>query len=376
MKNVFRGLAALTLPALLVTSCAKEVVESKIEDGKAYIGYGIATGKQTAGTRVKEAVVSDLNAGFKVYVNDGTAIWGSTGMYTVSNDGSNWIYNGGVPVLHPGNALYHYTTHPKSLSGAGGLAATNLTANPSFTYVVTDGQEDLIASAASTNNSSQLAATANLTFKHLLSQINFAVKGMHGYRITVSNIMMHDVMSTRTYNFGTNGTIGAWSNTAATVVADYSYTIDATNGGIIDYPTSSTAPTAADNLFSANKAGTLMLMPQSFGTSTTGYFEFDYTIEISPDGTNYYSLIPSGKVKVPLGSQDLAQRSWAPGYRYLYTIYFESPIVIKYNVTQIDPFVDGTGNDVDVDNNGNGETGETAGGDEHANNEFDENGEV
>ena len=359
MKKLMRGFAALSLPALLVTSCAQETIETKTSDGN-HLSYGIATGKQTAGTRATEVDISDLEAaaGFKVEaVNfNGTGTFANR-TYTLTKTGASstamglWVYNGGTPVLHPNGTLDHYSTYPSALASQTNYTAGNLT----FDYEVPashSAQEDLIAASYQTTNATAVTATANLTFKHLLSQINFAVVGLDGYRITITDIKLNNIRSKGTFTFDTASTTpgatypGTWSN--QTTSASYSYVINGTNTVTSNGP----AVIFGDGVKGGGRNNALMLLPQSVSGRN---FTFDYTMEYDAGGGSYLPF-DSGSVTVNLNSLgSSAPTEWVAGKRYLYTIYFETPIIIRYEVDVVSPWDTATDTPADVDNNRNGE---------------------
>ncbi len=212
-----------------------------------------------------------------------------------------------------------------------------------FDYVVADGNEDLIFASAETTNDSQDAATADLTFEHLLSQVNFAVKspetGADGivYTATINSIEVN-VNSTDTYN-AENG----WSGTVTTPET-YIYNV---NGG------AGNVSTDGELVYLGNGGGTytfenaLMLMPQAPGAGA-GSFTFNYTLEGDGD------FEQTETITVNFSDLEVATE-WAAGFRYVYVINFETPVYIKYNVVDVTAWEDGDEIDVDADNNGNNE---------------------
>ncbi len=314
MKKNFGRLAAIPLLAMLATSCGQEVVETKDSN---VISYGIATGKQTL-SRATEVIVDDLYGGFDVsaiYTGTGTAF----GNFTVSYSGGAWGY--GTEVYHPTDGLSHYTVVGTETGfAAGGTSAT-------FGYTAV-GQEDLIAAATTTTAAN---ATANLTFKHLLSQVNFAVNGLEdtNIAITISDISLSNLENAGTYTLG-NGNEGTWA-LAGTNTGAYTSAL-----------TAQSDPTATYTFMGSS----LMLMPQAFTEDfTDGGFSFTYTLK---DGD---VTIGNGTVNMPFGDAAFAQytQTWEPGTRYLYVITFETPNKLKYNVVEVKGWEDPNLIPVDVD---------------------------
>ncbi len=304
MKKTFWGLAAIPMLALLATSCAQETVETK--DGDNLLTYGVATGKQTL-SRAAEATAADLEDGFdvSVFYTDGAAFDPAT--LTVSGSGGVWSY-AGYPVYHPTTALSHYAAEPAQTFAGGG-------AEVSFLFTA-DGEIDLIAAADETTNADQTAATAQMTFNHLLSQINFAVTGKlaDNIAIEIGNITLNGLANASTYTLN-NGNTGSWAAPTGDA-ATYTYTFGAADATTGDY-------------VGAN--GGLMLMPQT----PAGSFTFTYTLKSADTD----AVIGTDTKVVPFSS--INNTTWEKGLRYLYVINFTSPVTIEYNVV-VNPWQEGT----------------------------------
>ncbi len=380
MKNVFKGLAATSLLAMLATSCAQEIVETNGDEG-VYIGYGIAMGKHTAGTRVAEMsntllqTAAALGTGTPIsvtaYPTGSTTPFATYGLsYDTSGAGpfsTGWTFNNSIPVLHPSGGLNHFAVYPNqtfhSPSSSGGSSVK-------FDYTVpAGGGVDLIAAGpANTTNANATSAKATLNFKHVLSQINFAIRGLDGYEITITAPKIKNVAKSGTYMLG--GGSNSWTPDY-TSVDEYTYAAGGFVGAYNATPTYLTSDATAP---SAGNTNGLMLMPQTHNvptgnssmvnqvnTATDPYFTFDYEIKDAAfSGSN--GFVTTGTAIVPLGHTSLTA-TWEPGKRYLYIITFESPIFLSYTVdVDSNPWTNGSDSDVDTDSNKNGnEVGETTG---------------
>ena len=315
MKRIFWGLAALPLLIFLVLSCAREIVESKY-DKENQITFSAAVGKQTL-TRATEFTYWPNAGTFDVRVHQSsdpstTPLFSWTLTYDLGT--TSWSYNGGTPVDQPGYALSYFAVYP--LTNVASFATTGT--GGSFQYTVPAVTEDLIA-AYTPNESS---ANVTLTFNHLLSQINFAVQGLTGHKITITNpISLTGVNSVNTYTFGSG-----WGT--PTTPTSYTY-VPAAAASV--FPTTSAA--SSDILYlgntgniaiGANNANNnaLMLMPQSFAPTSGGYFTFGYTITDEFDGA-----VTNGTGTATAYFGDFTTNTWESGKRYLYLIDFSNLFV-------------------------------------------------
>jgi hypothetical protein len=323
MKKNFLGLVALPVLALLATSCAQETVETKSGN---VLSYGVASGKQVL-SRVKPTDAGTLQEdtnGLNVYVYYTNAVNGVVKAFEKTADGdvlnikyaeateatettaateAGWYYTG--TIYHPENPLSHFVTYPDELA-AGGIFTT--AGQASFDYTVEDGGTDLVAAATAT---SQDDAEADLSFKHILSQINFKVVAPTDTELSIasfSGIKLAGLKETNTY------TLPGYSwGTAGDAEKDVEYTYDLV------------AEANQDGGYTGVTNAALMLMPQTLAAGST--FTFSYTIEDTAG-----AVIRSGSnVSVPF-SKFTTIPAWVQGTKYLYTISFEDPEKLTYTV--------------------------------------------
>lgn len=168
---------------------------------------------------------------------------------------------------------------------------------PTLTYAIgaVGAQTDLVVahkSVASVPTGGKL----ELTFKHILTRINFSYEPVDpAYTYTVSNITINGVEGgTATYTFGTNE--GGWSAGSEEAV-DYSY------------PISSTPVKGSDNNVYAldTSDGSLMLLPQSVASKT-----ISVTYKTEKDGHIYFNNTKT----VTLGTS----AKWEIGKNIRYTL--------------------------------------------------------
>jgi len=306
-KSVLWSVALLPLLMLLASSCSQEVVESK-KDRTNQIAFKAAVGKQTV-TKAQEFLNSSWTNGNSFVIHafntGGAAFTPST--FTLTYNSGSWSY--GTPVLHPGpgiTSLTYYAYYPAT----GVTTPTFNGTDGSFGYTIQSTQVDLIA----TKTVSNLAAVT-LTFNHLLSQVNFAIKGFDGVKIEVKNISVNGVKNSGTFAYNAAG----WSSLSGS--ASYNYTpvgsaiTDGTDA--ILYLGNKGGTNQADN----NNANALMLMPQPLGTAT---IKFDYEIK---NAISEVVMDAANNVEVDL--IDLVA-NWLPGKRYLFLLDFSSLLSEDY----------------------------------------------
>lgn len=168
---------------------------------------------------------------------------------------------------------------------------------PTLTYAIgaVGAQTDLVVAHKSVA-SVPAGGKLELTFKHILTRINFSYEPVDpAYTYTVSNITINGVEGgTATYTFGTNE--GGWSAGSEAAV-DYSY------------PISSTPVKGSDNNVYAldTSDGSLMLLPQSVASKT-----ISVTYKTEKDGHTYFNNTKT----VTLGTS----AKWEIGKNIRYTL--------------------------------------------------------
>lgn len=171
---------------------------------------------------------------------------------------------------------------------------------PSFSYTVPSTQEDLVV--AYVNDATKENATAGaltLPFKHILTQVNFKLKGKDAdYTYKVTAITLSGINSAGTFTYAKPittpaPTVGSWANPTTPTKYTYAATYS-------DF-------TSASDLTIATDDNGLMLMPQTLGA--------DAKVEIS------YSTEYGGKT-VFKGTKAVSLKDivWNAGDKILYTL--------------------------------------------------------
>jgi hypothetical protein len=336
MKKLFFRAGVTVLMTALISSCAKETVETPGDNFNRTIAYKAAFGanKPVAGTRAAEVNVDDLidnNAMLPVWVyfRTGTSadnLFKSWSLTYLDAPVGHWSYNNDVDEIHPQDALMHFSVWPvanvttESQDAQGNMILDNVDTtsdDATFDYTVPalhSAQEDLLVARA---NSTYAMPQAQFTYHHALSQINFAVKGYPGVKITIGGIEMGGIYNKGTYSFGTDKWSGLEGDGA------YNYAIATAQSG------STTGLDDKEVLF-GDGDNSLMLLPQSFVENTAAWFSFDYVL------TNMDGVVLKSGADVKVALKDLAP-VWENGSRYRYTIQFNELNTISYAV-QVNPW--------------------------------------
>lgn len=268
-KILFVALAAATM-----MSCTEnEVVENA--GNKAAIEFGTVVKN---GTR---ALVT-TTANFKTFTVNGykTAdVMGSTVQLAngfiddlTLNSADGWIYTNTFYWPLTGNVQF-FATSPKQ--------ALNITAAgyPTFDYTIKAeaSQEDLVA--ANVMNATKATGKIQLPFQHLLTQVNFSIKGKtQGFTYTVTKLVIKGAKNTGTFAFDGSATVGGWTTLAATT-ADYTFT-----GSKVVAPVKDEATPSVKDFEEAGDA-LFMLMPQKDLSGVT--LEITYTAAPTLKPTEY-----------------------------------------------------------------------------------------
>lgn len=301
MKQIL--LAALA--AMAITSCSQseDIPSAGNDDGQ--ITFNTVVKKSTRAT----PMVTDKFASFSVYGYntqadfDGTAALGSAFMDNVAAtkaaDGS-WTLAGGPYYWPLTGKMQFFAVSPAANVTA--YAVGTPSGFPSFSYTIQNQQEDLLA--AQTVNAAKSANAVQLSFSHLLTQVNFSAALEANFDYAITSIKIVGVGNSGTFTYAADK--GAWSTVTGTASYEYAGNFSAT-------------PT--DNIVNLSKAdNALMLMPQTLpdgakievtykATATTG------NKQITFDGTKSITIEKATwtpgqniryKLQLPSGAQDIS----------------------------------------------------------------------
>ncbi|WP_342382259.1 fimbrillin family protein [Bacteroides ovatus] len=167
-------------------------------------------------------------------------------------DPDGWGYTGTFYWPYSGKVQFFATSPAQTLNVADAVGY------PTFEYAVKDvaTQEDLVA--ANLIDKDRTSGTLILPFQHLLTQVNFSIKGdTPGFTYTVTKIVLTGMMDKATFKFDGTSTVGAWQGAATATSPDLKY--EYTGSFIV-------TPQEADKEVQTNLEATgkalFMLMPQ------------------------------------------------------------------------------------------------------------------
>ena len=138
----------------------------------------------------------------------------------VDKNGSNWEYGGDTFYWPYSGKVHFFGTSPAQT-----LNITSL-GYPTFEYTVKNvaAQEDLVA--ANLINKDKASGALMLPFQHLLTQVNFSIKGdTPGFTYTVTKIVLMGMKDKATFKFNGENTVGTWEGvTASYAILKYEHT--------------------------------------------------------------------------------------------------------------------------------------------------------
>ena len=316
MRKYILGFAALSL-LYIASSCNKETIETA--DGQNQIKFQTFLGKQTKASEMNllglQIAANDNANGIAVRAyRDDAAIteWKSWSLwYNTTPTPAEWTY--GTPVLQPNFDLVYYAWYPTTTVAT--LNGTSSGTSASFNYTVpaVGYQEDLLAARVGPT----LNADIDLQFAHLLSQVNFSLLTVEDVKIKINSITLSNVNSVATYSFQTG-----WGTptTSAPYVYDLSGATFPTNAVIF--------PATPATVSLGTGTNGLMLMPQTFGTTSTAIFTINFTLQ---DVDNNYLAGTAGAGETAIAYlKDFTVSTWAPGTRYNYLIDFTNYLADRY----------------------------------------------
>lgn len=319
-KILFAALAALA-----ITSCTQnEEIEAPSQ--KSEVNFKTVVGKASRATPMLDAAFNN----FKVYAYN----TGATEQASVTQLGETTFMPGvkvekkGDPQAWTVDGTYYWPATAKvqffAYSPMESTALTNWTANgqyPSFSYTVEPvaTQEDLIIAQAIDKDKTTNATTGvNLTFKHILTQINFSAKGeTNNYTYTITAIKISGVNQTNTYTYAglDNAPAGTWGAVPTDPVEEE-------NAYVYDGDYTATINGTEIDLHKAD--GALLLLPQTLPNGAK------ITISYSVNDNNGNEIFNGN------GTVDLKDAVWKAGSKINYTLTLSNNGVAVKFVPKVD----------------------------------------
>ena len=341
---------SLPILTLLAVGCTKDNAPDNNSRASDNIGFNVSS---TRATSASSSTIRDDSFGFRVWAtstdapsdwyDDGTSPIDGTNNY-IHADGKwgfrstvKWPQSGGYP-------MRFYAIYPAAPLGMGDIVegfSTGATLSAEYTVQSTaDRQTDLLAASATTNVK-PATGTVSLAFRHILSQIDFAVIAGAGVEVEVQSIDIENVATTRTYDFiagewmaPTTGNVSysyfgitddnapSWPGTASVIADDLTPNPIYTGSDAADkhlmlmpqtspswVPVSGTAPTAA--------SGTYISVIYRMSNGAKGEVGFTDASQ-HPDNAGGVTGPLFVKAGFPLPADSNGEFVWIPGKSYTY----------------------------------------------------------
>lgn len=229
MKKVLLWVTAFTLG---LASCQKSEVVDDVNAGSNELNFGVYSGKATrAGELTNKDLYQDKVA-FPLHAYKGAQVGEKTKYFsevlTYSTTPAPGKWNTSIPRFLTGDAplqFYAYyaigTSAQGVLDGAtyGEPSDLKTSTYPTLKYTIKapDDQVDLVAATVNDHTSTSVT----IPFKHILSQVNFGVKGYYGAKIEIKNIVINQVYKDGTFSFNPDPLKWGWVSQATR--EDYGY---------------------------------------------------------------------------------------------------------------------------------------------------------
>ena len=293
---IMKKILLAAVAALAIVGCSQnEEIEKAGE--KAEINFGAVVRNATRATIVNNA---DFKS-FKVYgykTVDKIAEGGQLGAFipglTVSKEGGtdNWGYTDGPYYWPLSGYVQFFSTVPEQTLTVG-------SSYPSFSYNVgaIGDQKDLLA--ANLIDKQKDAGDLQLPFCHLLTQVNFSIKGDVGFTYTLTGLELTGVKDEGTFTFDGSAGAGTWTGVKASAVpVKYAFT------GSVELVSKKAEDSA--NLDQANAL--FMLLPQNIAASAV-------KVKVTKEGGDGQLTLENGVKEVSLPAI-----TWEKGKRVRYTL--------------------------------------------------------
>ena len=298
MKKIL--LAAVA--ALAIVGCSQnEEIEKAGE--KAKINFGAVVSNATRANIVNNADFKSFKVyGYKTATKIGPDVTLGEfmpGVVVNKKDVNKWEYTSG-PYYWPTTGFVQFF----SVSPEQTLTVT--TNYPHFDYTVGEigDQKDLLAANLIDKNKD--AGDLQLPFCHLLTQVNFSIKGEVGFTYKLTKLELTGVKDQCTFTFDGSKTAGTWTEVKVSATPTvYAYT------GSVELI--SNADADVSNL-DQSTAALFMLLPQAIAADAVKV-KVTYSAKVTEEGGNGQSTLEDGVKEVSLPAI-----TWEKGKRVRYTL--------------------------------------------------------
>lgn len=290
----------LAMAAAAMVSCSQnEEIENATQNAE--IKFGAVVKTSTRADIVTSAGFEQFKVyGFKTSGKIGADVDRTAFMngVLVSKDKttSKWTYEGAY--YWPGTDLVQFFSVVPDVAISAGKGY------PTFNYTVgtIDTQKDLVA--ANLIDKGKTSGELKLPFSHLLTQVNFSIKGDKDFTYTLTNLELVGVKDVGTFTFNGSATAGTWTSvTSSAAPAKYEFTGTKT--------LVSTAGTEVVKLEDENTS-LFMLLPQPID-GTNVKVKVTYSAKLTTDANQ---VTVDNETKVI----ELPNNTWEKGKRIRYTL--------------------------------------------------------
>ncbi len=262
----------LPILALLVVGCAKDNVQGNHSPASDYVGFSVSA---TRAASANSTTIRNDPSGFRVWATSGNApsAWYNDGTNPI--DGTrNYICTDGKwgfanPVKWPerdGYPMRFYALYPAAPAGIGTITesfSSGATLSAEYTVQPTAAEQTDLLSVSVTTTAKPSSGTVSLTFRHILSQVDFGVIAGKGVDVEIQSVDLVNAATTSTYDL----IAGEWT-APVTGNASYAYFGGIADGNMPVWPgdLSVVADDQTPNPIYAGSDATdkhLMLMPQT-----------------------------------------------------------------------------------------------------------------
>ena len=304
MKKILLAIAAVAT----ITSCSQNE-EFENQGQEAEISFNSVINKSTRAAIIEDAKFSSFTvSGYRTAekMTSGTQL--ATGFMDdvkVSKGEGGWSQVG--TFYWPATAyVSFFATSPEQT-----LDITTKVGFPAFHYTVGATAEQVDLLAANLINQQKADNKVTLGFHHLLTQVNFSIKGdTKDFKYVISKLELSGVSASATYSFdGNTGTVGAWGNWGT---ADGAYTYNITDPKeitVTDIASVTNLDVAETSLF--------MLVPQTLTASAKVSITY---YAIPKDKTDPLDKTFEGTKTVELGTST----KWEANKKVRYTLVLSS----------------------------------------------------
>ena len=249
-SRIFLGLSIIVL---MLSSCQKDEVSNLYYPNEGSIGFDISTGKTRADISDLFVLLSDPN-GFGVYATNGpsSALFIDNGKYKYNTLAEKWIWEGKTRIWPDEEDEDNYPIHFFAYYPFSSIDLGTSLKHEHTVAKTPEEQLDLLAAKQKGVDVRPESNNVTLSFKHILSKIDFKVITREDVTVEVQSIAVRHVGEKGTFDYSEL----IWEKSPEEFKTEYDFM---------------KAPVKEDNIFVGStvakevkgSSGSLMLMPQN-----------------------------------------------------------------------------------------------------------------